>query len=156
LIASSSNFDIAKRFLIQVHKPVFSGDAMPTIVLAGQDVYLLETRAEVLKKTGAKVVYCVGSQALKVVESELPDLLVLCHSLQHEEAEMIADGVHICCPRTRVLLVVSQLLEGPYRGEKFDATSLADPTRLVARANELLQGPYHQAKDGIRTQATAP
>jgi DNA-binding response OmpR family regulator len=128
---------------------------MPKIVLAGQDVRLLETRAEVLKETGAEVVYCIGSQALKVVESERPDLLVLCHSLLNEEAEMIADRVHVCCSKTRVLLVVSQVIDRPYEGEKFDATSLADPTRLVARANELLQGPYHQANDGIRTQATA-
>jgi DNA-binding response OmpR family regulator len=129
---------------------------MPNIVLAGQDVHLLETRAEVLKATGAEVVYCIGSQALNVVESERPDLLVLCHSLLNEEAEMIADRIHVSCAKTRVLLVLSQVIDRPYEGEKFDATSLADPTRLVARANELLQRPpYHQAKDGIRTQATA-
>jgi DNA-binding response OmpR family regulator len=129
---------------------------MPKIVLAGQDVHLLETRAEVLKATGAEVVYCIGSQALNVVESERPDLLVLCHSLLNEEAEMIADRIHVSCAKTRVLLVLSQVIDRPYEGEKFDATSLADPTRLVARANELLQRPpYHQAKDGIRTQATA-
>jgi CheY-like chemotaxis protein len=122
---------------------------MPKIVLAGQDVGLLETRAEVLKKTGAKVVYCVGSQALNVVASEQPDLLVLCHSLLHEEAEMIADRVHASYPKTRVLLVVSQVIaERPYLDAKFDATSLPEPTRLVARATELLQGlPYHHVKD---------
>jgi hypothetical protein len=122
---------------------------MPKIVLAGQDVHLLETRAAVLKKkTGAEVVYCAGSHALNVVASETPDLLVLCHSLLHEEAETIADGVHACCPKTRVLLVVSQVVaDRPYEDAKFDATSLPEPKRLVACAIELLQRlPYHQAR----------
>jgi hypothetical protein len=122
---------------------------MPKIVLAGQDVRLLETRAEVLKKTGAEVVYCVGSKAINVVASEMPDLLVLCHSLLHEEAEAIAERVHVCCPGTRVLLVVSQVTEEKqYKGVKFDATSLPEPTRLIKRATELLEGlPYHSVRE---------
>jgi hypothetical protein len=122
---------------------------MPKIVLAGQDVHLLETRAAVLKKkTGAEVVYCAGSQALDIVVSEMPDLLVLCHSLLHEDAEAIADWVHACCPKTRVLLVVSQVVsDRPYEDAKFDATSLPEPKRLVACATELLRGfPYHQTR----------
>jgi hypothetical protein len=123
---------------------------MPKIVLAGQDVCLLETRAAVLKKkTGAEVVYCAGSHALNIVASEMPDLLVLCHSLLHEEAEAIADGVHAYCPKTRVLLVVSQVVaDRPYQDAKFDATSLPEPKRLVACAIELLQRlPYHHLRE---------
>lgn len=112
---------------------------MPKIVLAGQDVHLLATRAEVLKKAGSDVVCCAGSQALNTVTSEMPDLLILCHSMLHEDAEAIADGVHLRCPKTRVLLVMSQVMaDRPYEDAKFDATSLPEPTRLVARATELL------------------
>jgi hypothetical protein len=112
---------------------------MPKIVLAGQDVELLETRAEVLKTIGSDVVCCVGSRAIDVVESEMPDLLVLCHTLAHEEAEAIAERVYACCPKTRVLLVVSQVIaDRPYRSAKFDATSTPDPAYLVARSTELL------------------
>jgi response regulator RpfG family c-di-GMP phosphodiesterase len=114
---------------------------MPKILLAGQDVRLLETRAAVLRKTGAEVVYCTASHALKVVVSEMPDLLVLCHSMLHEEAEAIADGVHLCCPMTRVLLVISQLIaDRPYRNAKFDATCLPEPSHLITCATEFLQG----------------
>jgi len=118
---------------------------MPKIVLAGQDVRLLETRAEVLKKTGAEVFYCVGSQALNVVASEMPDLLVLCHSLHHEEAEAIAERVHAVCSKTKVLLVVSQMFEEKrYHDANFDAASLPEPERLIKRSTELLAGlPYH-------------
>jgi len=122
---------------------------MLKIVLAGQDIRLLETRAEVLRKTGADVVYCVGCQALNIVASEMPDLLVLCHSIAPEEAEAIADRVRTHYPKTRVLLVVSQMIPaGPYQDAKFDAKSLAEPARLVARATELLQAlPFHHVRE---------
>jgi hypothetical protein len=113
---------------------------MPKIVLAGQDVHLLETRAEVLKKTGAEIVSCIGSDTLQIVENEMPSLLVLCHSIAHDEAELIAEKVRVCCPKTKVLLVVSQVIaERQHQDAKFDATTLSEPSRLVARATELLQ-----------------
>jgi hypothetical protein len=122
---------------------------MPKIVLAGQDMRLLETRAEVLRRTGAEVVYCTGSATLSVVTAEKPDLLVLCHTLAHEEAEAIAERVYACCPGTRVLLVVSQVIaDRPYKDAKFDATSLPDPVRLVARAAELLRElPHYRVRE---------
>jgi len=122
---------------------------MPKIVLAGQDIHLLETRAEVLKSTGSDVIYCVGSKALNIIASENPDLLVLCHTLAHEEAEAIAEKVYTLCPTTRILLVVSQVIaDRPYRDSKFDATSLPDPVRLVARTAELLGGlPHYRVRE---------
>jgi hypothetical protein len=122
---------------------------MPKIVLAGQDVHLLDTRAEVLKKIGSDVVCCVGSKTIDVVEFEMPDLLVLCHTLAHEEAEAIAERVYACCPKTRVLLVVSQVIaDRPYRNAKFDATSMPDPAHLVARSTELLRGiPHYRVRE---------
>ena len=122
---------------------------MPKIVLAGQDIRLLETRAEVLRRTGANVVYCTGSTTLSVVAAEKPDLLVLCHTLAHEEAEAIAERVYACYPGTRVLLVVSQVIaDRPYKDSKFDATSLPDPVRLVAQAAELLRElPHYRVRE---------
>jgi hypothetical protein len=124
---------------------------MLKIVLVGQDIRLLETRAEVLRKTGADVVYCVGCQALNIVASEMPNLLVLCHSIVPEEAEAIADRVRTHYPKTRVLLVLSPMTaEGPYpyQDAKFDAKSLAEPAQLVERATELLQAlPFHHVRE---------
>ena len=98
----------------------------------------METRAAVLRKTGADVVYCSGSQVFNTVPSEMPDLVVLCHSLAEIEAETIADKVHTCWPKTRVLLVVSQVIEErQYQDAKFDATSqpLSYLAGLIGRAN---------------------
>jgi DNA-binding NtrC family response regulator len=111
---------------------------MPKILLAGHDVRLLETGAAVLKKTGAEVLYCTGSYVLDVLVSEKPDLVVLCHSLGRGEAEALADKIRGCCPKTRVLMVVSQgSEEKQYQDAKFDAMILPEPVRLIKRATEL-------------------
>jgi hypothetical protein len=121
---------------------------MPKILLVGQDVRLLETRAAVLKKTGADVVYCIGSQVFNIIASEMPDLVVLCHSLTEREAEAIADKVHACCSGTRVLLVVSRTVEEKYyENAKFDGTSPPEPAGLIKRAMELLGLPYYHVKE---------
>jgi hypothetical protein len=118
---------------------------MPKIVLGGQDIRLLETRGEVLKRAGAEVVHCFGEQAFDAVTSEAPDLLVLCHTIAHKEAEVIADMVHACCPKTRILLVLSQIVEDrPCANGSFDATSEPNPVRLVERAAQLLSWLTHQ------------
>ncbi len=115
---------------------------MPKILLAGCDVRLLETRAAVLKKTGAEVLYCTGSHVLEVLVSENPDLVVLCHSLGRGEAEALADKIRSRSPKTRVLLVVSQVCEEKqYQDAKFDAMTLPEPVRLIKRATELLDRP---------------
>jgi hypothetical protein len=108
----------------------------------------------VLKNTGADVVYCVGSQALNLVASEMPDLLVLCHSIAPEEAESIADKVHACCPKIRVLLVVlHSTAEKQYGDARFDSTSLPEPKRLIKRATELLQGlPNHHQGEFVNVR----
>jgi hypothetical protein len=80
-------------------KHLFRVDGMQKIVLASQDVRLLETRGAVLEKTGAEVVCCFGEQASDAVTSRTPDLLVICHTIEHKEAEVIADMVHACCPK---------------------------------------------------------
>jgi hypothetical protein len=152
LLTFPSNFDIAKRFFTfpnALQARLFLEILMPKVVLAGQDVHLLETRAEVLKKTGSDVVYCLGSKAFDLVASEMPELLVLCHTLAHEEAEAIAERVYACCPKTRVLLVVSQVIaDWPDRDMKFDATSMPDPARLVARSAELLRElPHYRVRE---------
>ena len=114
---------------------------MQNILLVGQDPRLLSTRAEVLKKTGANITCCGALEAYKFVGSRSLDLVVLCHTLAVEESESIAERAHRHSQRPRILLVISDLnRERSYRDAKFDATSLPDPTGLIARATELLKG----------------
>lgn len=133
---------------------------MPKILLAGQDDRLLETRAAVLKGTGATVISCRSGEALDAVKSEVPDLVVLCHSLAVDDAELMADRIRDCCPTARILLVLSEVgPDKPYRDEKFDAKTFAEPSLLVTHATELLKMPPHHHPQALaigRRWATAP
>lgn len=122
---------------------------MYKILLAGQDPRLLATRAAVLRKICGHVVSCNASEALKILESETPNLVVLCHSLSVEEAESVADKAYERGQGTRVLMLVSEVnQERQHRDAKFDAVTLPDPTRLVARTTELLlELPSHQLEE---------
>ncbi len=115
---------------------------MPKILVAGQDIHLLGTRAAVLAKTGADVISCIGSKTVGMAKSERPDLLVLCHSLLSDnDAESIADEIRACCKATKILMVVSKLdSDLPIQDEKFDAICSSNPERLIVHANELLGG----------------
>ncbi|NYF52628.1 hypothetical protein [Tunturiibacter gelidoferens] len=129
---------------------------MPKILLVGQDVRLLGTRAAVLRKTRAQVNYCLGSQAVGRVKSERPDLVVLCHSLLEGEAESIADDIRKCCKTTKVLMVLSEAgTEFPLQDGKFDAICLSRPDRLIACAKGLLGGPLPHCVQGMKGNGEA-
>lgn len=127
---------------------------MPKILLVGQDFRLLATRAAVLAKTNASVVCCNAVEYSKIFQSEAFDLVVLCHSLAEKQAAEITEAVHRRWPRTRVLLVVADVLqERLYKGVKFDATSSPDPNRLVHRTTELLEAlPHHRLEEAMRAE----
>ncbi|WP_353071655.1 hypothetical protein [Tunturiibacter gelidiferens] len=129
---------------------------MPKILLVGQDVRLLGTRAAVLRKTRAEVNYCLGSQAVGRVKSERPDLVVLCHSLLEGEVESIADDIRKCCKTTKVLMVLSEAgTEFPLQDGKFDAICLSRPDRLIACAKGLLGGPLPHCVQGMKGNGEA-
>lgn len=112
---------------------------LPKILLAGQDVRLLSTRAAVLAKTGADVISCLGSQTVRMVKSERPDLVVLCHSLLGGDADGIADEIRTCCKTTKILMVLSELEPDlALQDARFDGSCLSRPERLIARVSELL------------------
>lgn len=125
---------------------------MPKILLVGQDFRLLVTRAAVLAKTHASVVSFSAVEALKVLDGERFDLVVLCHSLTEKEVAEVTETVHRQWAGTRVLLVVSSIAqERSYKG--VDATSLPDPDRLIGCTAELLQGlPNYRIEESMRTE----
>jgi hypothetical protein len=113
---------------------------VPKILVAGQDIHLLATRAAVLARTGASVISCIGSKTVGMAMSEKPDLVVLCHSLSSGgDAAAIAEEIRACCKTTKILLVLSDLESDlPVQGEMFDATCSPNPERLIVVANDLL------------------
>jgi DNA-binding NtrC family response regulator len=110
------------------------------ILLTGSDSRLLATRAAVLSKTGATVVFYSAIDTLEVLNRDSFDLVVLCHSLTQAELTVIVDKVHQKIPGTKILMVTSDLdrCELNENG-KIDATSIPEPAQLIARVKELLQ-----------------
>src|SRR5260370_16523733 len=135
-----SFFYIYFAFGVLVRRDVAKGAKMFRILLAGSDSRLLATRAAVLSKTGAAVVYRNPMETLEILDRETFDLVVLCHSLLEDEVPVILDKVHPKISSPKILMVTSEL-DG-YRIQtdcKIDATSMPEPGHLVALAKEFLQ-----------------
>jgi CheY-like chemotaxis protein len=122
------------------------GVNMLRILLAGSDSRLLATRAAVLSKTGAAVVYGNAVEALEILDrDETFDLVVLCHTLEDSDVVAIVDKVHQKISGTKILMVTSELegyrvkLDGKILDGKIDATTMPEPAHLVALAKEMLQ-----------------
>jgi DNA-binding response OmpR family regulator len=110
------------------------------ILLSGSDSRLLATRAAVLSKTGAAVVFHNAIETLEVLNRDRFDLVVLCHSLTQAQLAVIVDKVHQKIPGTKILMVTSDLDRYDLNEDgKVDATSIPEPAQLVARVKELLQ-----------------
>ena len=117
------------------------GTNMLRILLAGSDSRLLSTRAAVLSKTGAAVVYADPMETLGILDgNETFDLVVLCHTLEESDVAAIVDKVHQSICGAKILMVTSEL-DG-YRANvnsKIDAITKAEPGHLVALAKEMLE-----------------
>jgi CheY-like chemotaxis protein len=88
-------------------RDVVMGASMFRILLAGSDSRLLATRAAVLLKTGAVVVYRDTMGTLNILDREPFDLVVLCHTLPEEDVAVIVDKVHQKIPGAKILMVTS-------------------------------------------------
>jgi hypothetical protein len=117
------------------------GANMLRILLAGSDSRLLATRAAVLSRTGAAVVYGNPMETLDTLNrGETFDLVVLCHTLEDSYVAAIVDKVHQKITGTKILMVTSELEGYRPRGVgKIDATTMPEPAHLVALAKEMLQ-----------------
>lgn len=112
---------------------------MQTILLAGNDLRLLDTRAAVLSRTGASVVCCVADKALGLIQTSKFDLVVFCHTISDDDARLVSHEVRRLWPQTRILQVISDVArEKIYKGIELDATSASDPNRLIRCTTELL------------------
>src|ERR1035437_3342853 len=112
---------------------------MSSILVVGDDELLLETRAAVLRTIGAETFCCRGTSALAVQADRQCDVVILCHSLPAELCAALAETIHACWPKTRLLLVTpTGAWEQAVENTPVDAVSSADPQRLVLRTVELL------------------
>ena len=117
---------------------------MRTILLVGEDLSLLESRAAVLRRTNAGTVNA-SQYELPVYGSQRFDLLVLCHALRQGDRIAVAELARHQWPGVQILQVLK------YEWEQFVTLKYADqfvlacdPGELVQRAAELLDKPLKQ------------
>lgn len=123
---------------------------MSKILLAGNDLRLLATRAALMAQTHAGVLCCPAQDAARLVQKRKPDLAVLCHSLTDAQVVETTEAAHRYSPETRILMVVSNASrERSYRGARFDAMTTAEPARLLSCAADLLKPPIHHIDGGM-------
>jgi hypothetical protein len=76
---------------------------MPAILSIGDDVFLLETRAAVLRTSGAEIVSSDVSAALPYLERRSFDVVIICHSIPMHLCHTLAEIIHQNWPATRLL-----------------------------------------------------
>jgi DNA-binding response OmpR family regulator len=115
---------------------------LPKVLLVGNDLRLLATRAAIVARTHAGVACCTAAEAPKEVQRQKPDLVVLCHSLTDAQAIETTEAARRYSPQTKILMVVPNVVrERFYRGARFDATCPADPGQLLDCIATLLHAP---------------
>lgn len=138
---SASNYSRYEGLLI-------GGQAMPKILLAGNDFRLLGTRAAVLGRTGASVVCCSAVEASGIISTERFDLVVLCHTLSDQEAERMIGVIQRRWPGTRILQVVSDLWRDKFYSDSNVTRTTTEPSRLIRCTRELLETlPNHHIEE---------
>jgi hypothetical protein len=111
---------------------------MLAILLIGEDLRLLATRAAVLRKVDAEVDLGRPEEFTARMTARRYDLLVLCHTLREKDSEAITTLAHQGWPEVRILQIVRERwMEKPVR-HGVAALSTPEPKRLVERARELL------------------
>jgi hypothetical protein len=129
--------------------PTLSKTDGPTVAILciGEDAQLLETRALLLRSTGAEV-HCSTSD--QILQSQLQfsvqsseqrsyDLVVLCHTIEQAKARSITECAHRRVPPLQVLLLKPISTTRRERiGIDVDAVVIVEPASLLNVVTQLL------------------
>ena len=112
------------------------------ILVYGRDLSLLETRSWVLEGAGFRAQVAANFEdAMRIFETESPDLTILCHSLPPEQRATVLDATRVIRPKRKMLVLVGGL--EPFRGDEETAVidSFDGPRVLLATVERLLARP---------------
>jgi DNA-binding response OmpR family regulator len=113
---------------------------MSTVLLIGEDLTLLETRAAVLRSTGAEILCADPVSSFAVQQERECDLVVLCHSLREDICVALAEALRRHWPKTQILLVIPDRDGGFAEArDAVDGVSSTEPERLIQKTAELLR-----------------
>ena len=111
---------------------------MPAILLIGEDEFLLETRAAVMRPRGAEMVCTDVPSAIPLMERRFFDLAILCHSIPDHLLQTLTQIIRQNWPSTRILVLSpARMWE---QSDTVDGVEVCTPSpeRLIERTVELL------------------
>ena len=109
---------------------------MSAILLIGEDEFLLETRAAVLRVTGAELAHADLTTAFPMLQARRFDVVIICHSVAGHVCQTLSDIIRENWPGTRILHISdAHAWEADDGG--LDLCS-SEPAALIARTIELL------------------
>jgi hypothetical protein len=111
---------------------------MLAILLIGEDLRLLATRAAVLRRLDAEVDLGRPEEFTAHMTTRRYDLLVLCHTIPGKDAETIMTLAQQSWPHTRILQIVRERWMETPAWHGMVAQSTPEPKWLVERARALL------------------
>src|ERR1035441_9518508 len=111
------------------------GWPMATVLLVGEDEILLNTRAAVVRTTGASTVCSLTTSALTVLADAVCDRVILCHSVPDYVCSTLVEIIRRHWPDTRILRLAAG---GAWEEDDSVAVCSADPETLVQRTVGLL------------------
>jgi hypothetical protein len=117
---------------------------MLTILLVGEDLRLLATRAAVLRRVDAEVDLCSPQEFSGRMLVRSYDLLVLCHTLRERDAEGITVQAQQRWPNVQILQIVREQWMEKAQRRGVALVSTPEPRRLVERTRAL----FHLAVAG--------
>ena len=131
-------------------------EPMASILCVGEDPNLLSTRAELLRRLGAKVEWTTTAQEAmrRLAEAEF-DVLVLCHSISPEVAATISTTAHGRGGSPLILLIQQypQLDELP-SSIPVDAVTDSRPASFTSCVKKLLDGRKRAPVNIARSERT--
>jgi hypothetical protein len=124
---------------------------MLAILLLGEDLGLLATRAAVLRRVDADVDLCRPQDCSARMNARRYDLLVLCHTLRERDAEAITQQAQQRWPNVQILQIVRERWMEKAQRRGIALVSTPEPLRLVERTRALL----HLAAAGQASRSVA-
>ena len=121
------------------------------ILLLGEDLRLLATRAAVLRRVDAEVDLCRPQDCSARMNARRYDLLVLCHTLRERDAEAITQQAQQRWPNVQILQIVRERWMETAQRRGVALVSTPEPRRLVERTRAL----FHLAAVGQESRGAA-
>jgi hypothetical protein len=116
------------------------GNTMQTILCVGENSGLLDSRAALLRLTGAEVVCCAPQAAPELIRTSHFDLAVLCHTLQYDQVNRISHAAGSQPEKTSILLLTPITDYHPFSCDIGCGVMVnAEPASLVRATTKLLE-----------------